>query len=218
MLGFFTKKRVGGLIAYFSLEDWWLSTFTEDERQHIAATFQPLGASSVDSLTSGEIAHSSQSALAFLSNLAGWFSKESDRSIARRILAKAEQLAGCDTPILDRHFLYQAMIELFYRDRQEPASLDRAIEACKAQIYFAPDAAQAFKNEYGDSILPAHKGYQQLAIILEKQARFQEVIDLCAQAAQQGWGGDWVGRIDRCKKKLMKHRAVDDREPSSRGS
>ena len=53
----------------------------------------------------------------------------------------------------------------------------------------APQAAQALKNEYEDLILPGHKGYQQLVIILEKQARFQEVIDLCAPggAAGMGW-------------------------------
>jgi hypothetical protein len=204
MLGYFTKKRTGGLISYYGLDDWWLTTFTEDERRRIIATFQPLGASSDDSITSGEVTYTSQSAPAFLSNLAGWFSKQPERSIARRLLAKAEQLATPEAPILDRHFSYQAMIEHFYRDREEPGCLEREIEACRQQISVAPQAAQAFKKEYKGSILPGHKGYQQLAIILEKQSRFQEVIDLCAQAAQQGWAGDWEGRIARSTKEMAK--------------
>jgi hypothetical protein len=55
-----------------------------------------------------------------------------------------------------------------------------------------------------DPSLPGHKGYQQLAVILEKQGRFQEAIDLCTQAAQQGWGGDWEHRIERNAKRLAK--------------
>jgi hypothetical protein len=184
MFGYFTKKRTGGLIAYYGLDDWWLSTFTEVERRYIITTFQPLGASSDDSIASDDITCTSQSALAFLGNLAGWFSKRSDRSIARRLLAKAEELATPDAPILDRHFFWQAAIEHFYRDREQPGCLDRAVDACRHQIALAPQAAQAFKREYEDGILPGHKGYQQLAIVLEKQERFREVIDLCAQAAR----------------------------------
>lgn len=200
----FSKKRAGGLIAYYGLGDWWHSTFTENERRHVIATFQPLGASSADSITSGEVTYTSQSALAFLGYLAGWFSKPPDRSIARRLLTKAEELATPDAPILDRHFFWQAMIEHFYRDREEPGCLDRTVEACRHQIALASQAAQAFKKEYEDSILPGHKGYQQLAIILEKRERFQEVIELCSLAAEQDWAGDWSGRRQRCAKKMAK--------------
>jgi hypothetical protein len=34
--------------------------------------------------------------------------------------------------------------------------------------------------------------------------RFQEVMDLCAQAAPQGWAGHWEGRIARCTRKIAK--------------
>lgn len=203
MLRYFMRKRVGGLIAYYELDDWWLSTFTEDERRHIASTFKPLGASPDDLIDSGEITFTTQSELSFLSNLAGWFPKRPDRSIARRVLIKAEQLAAePDAAILARHFFFQAKIEHYYRDREEVGCFDLAVEACRQQISIAPHTAEALKAEYEDSILPGHKGYQQLAIILEKQARFQEAIELCTSAAQQGWAGDWSGRIARCTKKL----------------
>ena len=197
-----SSKRIQGSIGYFGLEDWWLTEFSDDERQHIQTTFQPLG-SSDDSLTSGAISYTSQTAVGFLGTLAGWFNSPEDRSIAHKMLDKAVELSK-DTPVLDVHFLCQQMIETYYKDRERPEYMDKAVGACRKQISLAPDAARAFKAEYAESPLPEHKGYKQLAIILEKQARFQEAIELSRQAESQGWAGDWVRRVERCEKKLRK--------------
>ena len=197
-----SSKRVQGSIGYFGLQDWWLTAFSDDERNLIQATFQPLG-SSGDPLTSGVISSTSQTAVGLLSALGGWFRKPEDRAIAHKILDKAVDLSR-DAPVLDVHFLYQQMIETYYKDRDEPEYMDKTVEACRKQIALAPIAAKAFKAEYGKSPLPAHKGYKQLAIILEKQARFQDAIALSRQAESQGWAGDWARRVERCEKKLEK--------------
>ena len=90
------------------------------------------------------------------------------------------------------------------KDREKPEYLKKAIDACKQQIDLAPKTIDALKTEYKDSTLPSHKGYEQLAIILEKQKTYKEAIDLCGQADKQGWAGDWKKRIERCLKKLEK--------------
>lgn len=196
------KDEVKGLIGYYGLAPWWLSTFSDDERKRIEARFQPLG-SSPGSLTQDEISWSSQAVVGFLQCLSGWFSSPDDRSIAYKILTKADELAS-EAPVLDRHFLCQAKLETHYKDREKPGELDKAIEACRDQIRLAPEAADAFRAAYPNAPLPGHKGYQQLAIILEKQGRFDEVIELCLRAEQQGWAGDWDGRSERCTKKRAK--------------
>lgn len=94
------------------------------------------------------------------------------------------------------------MIELYYKDRDAEGGLDRAVQACKNQIAIAPEAAAAFLKTFDGGSLPAHKGYEQLAIVLEKQKKFQEAIALCIQADSQGWAGDWQNRISRCKKRI----------------
>lgn len=107
-MGFFGKKekRIGGDIGYYGLADWWLETFTEDERRYMEHTFQPMsvgvGGGRSSSLTTGQILNSSQSACAFLGALAGWFNKPNDRYLAHKILDKAEQIPG---NTLDKHFL-----------------------------------------------------------------------------------------------------------------
>ena len=106
--------------------------------------------------------------------------------------------------ILDLHFLYQEKIETYYREREKPGYLDMAVSACKDQISIAPAASKAFKEEEGWQ--PGHKGYNQLAIIFEKEGRFQEAINLSQQAKSQGWDGDWDKRIARCDNKLKKEK------------
>lgn len=129
--------------------------------------------------------------------------KAEDRYIAYRILEKAEELSKIEEHVLDIHFLYSAKSELYYKDRDKPQCLEKAINACKHQIALAPKAAEAFRAKNKNMPLPSHKGYEQLAIILEKQMSYKEAIDLCSQAEMEGWAGNWGKRIDRCKKKMM---------------
>lgn len=203
-----------GYIGYFALEDWWASAFTDDERDHIVTRFRPLDValdlqtsetaptSPTNPLTHGRITSTSQTAIALLLGLAGWFAGGKERPIAHKILDKAFELAKEGARMLDRHFLYSQAIQIFYKDRDNPAYMSKAIDACVRQIGIAPEAAKAFRAEYPyDSTLPSHKGYEQLAIILEKEGRLAEAIQLCEDADAQEWSGDWDRRIERCAKK-----------------
>lgn len=200
---FRSKPKIKGIIGYFGLAEWWLSTFLEAERKYIEKKFQPLGESE-ESLTKGNVSFRSDTAVGFLPNLAGWFARDEERHLAYKILEKAEALIHQSAKSLDIHFFYQSEIEIFYKDRDKPGGLEKAVCACRQQIDYAPKAAKAFKKEYKGEGLPSHKGYQQLAIILEKEKRFSEAIEVCTQAMKRGWSGDWEKRIDRCKKKEKK--------------
>ncbi len=194
------SKKPKGMIAYFQLEDWWNEEFSDEERQLIEEVYQPMGGSS---LTSGDIRSTSISSIAFLHTLAGWFQKSEHRYIAQKCLKKAESLVDTNTRALDLHFLLSNKITTLYKDRDNsPDGLERAIEACKQQIDFAEEAKAAFEKEYNGHSLPSHVGYRQLAIVLEKQKKFTEAIDLVEIAKSQGWSGDWDKRIERCTKKM----------------
>jgi hypothetical protein len=151
----------------------------------------------------GDITQASGTPAGLLSALAGWFRKREDKSIAFRIIEKAEELAP-QADVLDRHFLYQAKIQTYYPFRDEDdIALRRAIEACEQQIKISSEAAAAFREKYPGE-LPVHVGYQQLAIIREKQGDFESAINISRRACEEGWSGDWESRIERCKKKLAK--------------
>jgi tetratricopeptide (TPR) repeat protein len=200
------KPKIEGELGYFELADWWLSTFSEAEREYIEKIYEPMSIPSREKpLTKGRISYTSKTAVGLLSGLAGWFRKPQDRSIAKRVLAKAEELGENTGDVLDLHFMYLGMIQSAYKAREsDPAALDAAIDACEKQIANAPRAAKAFKREYPTAPLPAHTGYTQLAIIREKQKDYREAIRLASQAKKQGWNDDWDKRIERCKAKLQK--------------
>ena len=104
---------------------------------------------------------------------------------------------------LDLHFVYSEMIPVYYRDRDEdPEAMGLAISACQKQISLGPQAASAWRVEYPtDDSLPSHRGFEQLAIIREKQRDFEAAIELASAAQEQGWSGDWAKRIARCEKR-----------------
>lgn len=207
MFGLFNKTAgIKGEIGYFRLQDWWLTSFTEEERDHIEDVFKPMGTDpNSKPLTQGDISWTSQTAAGLLQALAGWFNNPRDRQIAKKIITKAEELAPIDGNILDRHFTLSEKMVIYYRERETSSeAMENAIKACKDQIELAPEAARAFLKEYPHQPLPAHAGYRQLRIILEKQGKFDEAISLCKQAKAQGWADDWNKQIVTLKKKKAK--------------
>ena len=211
--------KIESKIDNHGLVDWWLSTFTEQERTYILTKFKPLivgttipasHAVSSGDVDSGDdptpldqvINPDGSPAISFF-GLATWFRSPQDRHIARRILEKSEELSAGN--VLDRHFTYSEMIPIYYRDRNEdPEALDLAIRACEKQIELGPQASRAFQAEYPTQELPTHRGFTQLAIIREKERNYPEAINLAREALRQGWAGDWENRIARCEKRLAK--------------
>ena len=104
----------GGLIGYYGLTDWWLSTFTEEERRKIQAVRPTLVVGdnediiiperSYPGFTTGWLENR-------LSSLAIEFIGSKEMDIAARLLAKAEEAGGAK--LLDRHFIYQQMAQAY---------------------------------------------------------------------------------------------------------
>lgn len=201
------KKTVAGEIGGRGLSRWWLETFTAEEREYMTRLYQPMGLSNSRSLTEGEFLGIGRSTSGFLSTLAGWFNKPKDRRLAVRLLEKAQQVGDGD--VLDQHFLEQHLIQTYYPERdKDPSALGNAIAACERQIALAPKAAREFIRQFparpDQPRLPRHVGFEQLAIIREKQGDFAGAIRLAEEARKQGWNGDWDKRIARCRAKASK--------------
>ncbi|RIJ15943.1 hypothetical protein D1227_06480 [Henriciella mobilis] len=203
MLGIFKKKRVRGDIALLGLEHWWFETFTEEDRQWMADTYAPMGATARP-LIEGRPYTPRPHPFVYLSNAAVWFNKEGYRHCAYAFIDKAYESPVDDVNVLDLHFAYMNHCQVFYRWRDEDeAALSRAIAACERSIEINERAAQEWKQQYGDPV-PAHHCFKQLAIIEEKRGDFDRAIDLCEAAISSGWNGDWQKRVERLNKK--KHR------------
>lgn len=78
---------IEGMIAYFHLEDWWLSAFNDAERQRIESCYG-------QHLTHGKISFTSQTAIGLLRAMASfWKPTPEDAILASRLRAKANEIA-----------------------------------------------------------------------------------------------------------------------------
>lgn len=202
---FKSSEKIKGEIKYYNLTDWWLNELSDEEKNRIIKVYCPMGSNR--SIIEGDLLNASNCCLNFLWCLAGWFNNKQDRKIAFKILNKAKEYLSSST-VLDIHFYYSTMIDVYYPERENDANaLKTALYACKEQISLAPKAARAFKKEYSWQDLPSHRGYEQLAILYEKEGNFKNAIAISKQALTEGWAGDWQKRIERCTKKLAKSKA-----------
>lgn len=104
--------------------------------------------------------------------------------------------------ILDLHFAILTCITDHYRTRETDDNYHKAIVGCKAQIKIQAEAAEQFLKEYPSQTLPSHTGYNQLVIILEKEKKFHEALELAKEAKANGWNGDWDKRINKLQGKI----------------
>lgn len=131
------------------------------------------------------------------------------------------------------HYFCITAIEIFYKDRENKNSLEKAIYYCNEMINIAErvyiDIKEYEKHEFDNAEnlgidwkkeLPqerldatatnSHKGFEQLAIIEFKRKNFQTVINICQKAKDIGWGGDWDRRIEAAKEKMLKNDTKGD--------
>lgn len=207
MLNIPHQTNAGGALGHYGLREWWEETLTHDEKHAMLSAFaQPWserGAS--NPLVEGSAYYSSETIVAFLSARAGWFNQSENRSMAFKLIAKAEEFVGEEANILTIHFLYHQKILSYYRWRDEISdALKKAMEGCHQQIEIGPLAAIAFRKDFSGEMLPSHTGFKQLAIIEEKRGNFAEVVRLCELAESQGWAGDWRHRAERAAKRQAK--------------
>ena len=175
------------------------------ERSVIRNTYRPMG--SDNAIDEGNISYCSQSKLAFLGCLADWFKKKEYYSIAKKILIEGEKEYESTPDVLDKHFFCLSGIRIHYTNRDEDEdALNKAIMYCERQIALAPKAKQAFIKEDFSDTLPCHTGYQQLAIIFEKQKQYDKAIEITRQTLEQGWNiEDCEKRLERLEKKQAKY-------------
>ncbi|MCQ8116125.1 hypothetical protein [Methylomonas rosea] len=82
------SAQVDGFIAYFGLEDWWLTEFDETERRHIEKN--GFGKSS---LTQGTVTATSQTAPGLIRAMASfWQPTVEDEILIQRLIAKASEI------------------------------------------------------------------------------------------------------------------------------
>jgi tetratricopeptide (TPR) repeat protein len=222
-----------GILHLYGLTDWWNINFSEKEKiilsENYTIKYDPnyLGIHDLDIniLTESNIVVfnldddftkinfkqkaffiQQSSVISFLMELACCVNWSNGSSAYDKIYNKIEDLIeNVELPILDIHFFYMNQIGRYFSGRDlNSKNYEKLIHYCKKQVEIAPKAAAAFSKIGSDGFIPSHTGFKRLAIIFEKEKKYQEAIFYCQQALTQGWNGDWEHRIKRMQIKLNK--------------
>lgn len=187
-----------GYIAFYNLNDWFYSVFSEDEIEFMENKYDPFGSSTT--LTTGTVTHGISVSF-FLANLLAWFYSKERTELCLKIATKAEELFSTENQsYTDLHFYYQHLIQFYYKLRSNEKHLEKAILYCNKQIAISSFVSKEMKEDFPK--LPRHIGYEQLAIIEKKNKNWQNVIEICKQAQNERWNGTWKERIEESKKHL----------------
>ena len=173
------NKVVSGYIAYYGLQDWWFSEFSEEEREYI--THRLAGGGETSELTEGSISFTNQPASSFLNGLATWFRSSSDKSIFIRIHKKIDEL-GRTQPIEKPGYYQGRHFSTFPTDVEE---LLRAGETAKAEdlLLHLVDATEEDSRKHKYGVAPWY--YEKLAILYRKQQDYGKEVEILERFARQ---------------------------------
>jgi len=191
MLQKLLTPRPKGWIAYYGLEDWYLS-LSEDTRQKIKV-YSP----HPDDVDKGSHLGTTQSAQRYLLTIGTYALK--DPAFAE-FMFKSALMAQDDNPI-DRHFVYNYMIDLLYKQRENRAdAIDLCIKYCIEDIQRIEAFKTTYEARFHDGLPVIIPSFDRLRIIYEKQGKFREAIQLCSRAIEvEAWdieaGNDQITKL-----------------------
>jgi len=125
-------------------------------------------------------------------------------------LNKMLKAAHTETNPIDRHFLLQSIVDATYKQRKTEKYRKLCIEYSEQHLQEFPTIAPALKNDMGGS-LPRITTFQNYAIVLTEDGKFEKAISICNKAIEYGLHDNtksgYEGRIERIKKKAAKQNA-----------
>ena len=197
---------MSSLIKYYSLEDWFESTFTVKESNYIKDiipffnntdypdTNKPLFLALTDCFID----------VSFLPNDV-WETKI-HISVDEKIFDKALNVFyNSDSSILEKHLFYNAVIEK--RAFMQSVYDDLLIEKLCNEHIALSEAIKMFLVE-NNITLGKHEGYSTLVRIY-KSRNEKLCKELCNQALQQGWSGSWKRILNSIVKKREQEIAIE---------
>jgi len=188
---------VPDLIVGLGLEEWYLN-LSDEQRQKIREYSTFFGTGGEINLIDQGVQETSQSARAYLKGVGGTAASKKDYVFAETVLLEA--LDRDDGSATSTHFTYNELIDVYYKQRDDrDDAIEKCIEYCKKDI----EIAEEFVAEFGE--VPRIPSFKRLAIIYERQSRYEEALAVCDQALDigttDGTKGGFEGRKERLRKK-----------------
>jgi hypothetical protein len=182
------NTKVEGKIAYYGLVDWWLSTFSESEREYIDNRFQPMN-QPLHTLTQGKYLAIGDGETAddvgmFLNGLATWFRSKDDVSILERIHDKIDDLARTQ-PLSGIGYIRGRYYITYVKDVKKLVGLGELEEAeCLLLELISATEQEDKMKKLG--VAPWY--YEELAKVYRKNKNYAQEVSILTRFAKQRHG------------------------------
>ena len=195
---FRSEQDVPDRIEVLGLRKWYLN-LDDGQRQKLHNHSTWFGTGGEENLLEQKVESTTQTASEYLKGVGSTAVKQKDYDFAEMVLLSALELD--DGSATSTHFAYNGLINLYYKQRDErDDAIEECIKYCKKDIEIADD----FVDEFGE--VPVIPSFKRLAIIYEKQERYEDAVDVCEQALKfgttDGTKGGFEGRKERLRKKM----------------
>lgn len=188
------NRKIGGVIAYLGIEDFY-NTLSKDDRNKIRQVLThpyQLNTNYVEKdLDSGNATYAGGKRSFFYTMGCGVTSS----NLKERLLLESLKYSN---DAWDIHFSRQTLAEFYYKEKR----FKECEEYCLSDISSVNDFINTIDYLKGAMILT----FKRLAILYEKQGRFNEAIEVSKQALEigqtDGTKNGYEGRIERLIKKL----------------
>jgi len=203
---FGSKDKYGGYIKELDLLGFW-KELSEEERNKIREySKQALNVNTKYEIDDPDykISNTTFTADNFLTSKAECALKDKEFELSQKLLDKALEY---NKNAENLHFIYNSLIKLYYKQRDDEKFLNKCIEICKKDIELYEDKLIKMDTDVinEDTKIPS---FQRLAIIYEKKGEYKKAIDICKKAIKYNLRdtskAGFEGRLERLEKKLNK--------------
>ena len=195
---FKSEQSVPDLIEVLNLREWYLN-LSDGQRQKLHDYSTSFTTEGEVNMLEGNVEATTQTAQGYLKGVGSTAASQKDYEFAEMVLVAA--LEAEDGSATDTHFIYDTLIDTYYKQRDEREdAIEKCIEYCKKDIAIAQD----FVDEFGE--VPVIPSFKRLAIIYEKEERYEDALDVCDRALEfgtaDGTKGGFEGRKERIRNKM----------------
>lgn len=184
-------NQVGGMIARYGLEQWWLEVLDSQERaflehQYCGQNRFPLLLFPIASGPAPKLSGTMATPAGYLAGVLRSL-RHATPQLRRKVVEELERRSAAELNPIARHLELSAVVEEYYRgSRGDEARATKCENACLQLISLAPEVARAFRTD-GLTRLPRHVGYECLAALRRRQKRRDDASALDADARGAGW-------------------------------
>ena len=197
------KKKLGGIIGFLNLEDFWYSLTTDEQKDLIHEGY--------DSPIEGTFYNDNANKLSYIGLEIPWADAAHNYILADKLIDYGNKVFETGK-MIDKHFFLQSAAENYYKQRDiREDALSLSEKYCLLDIDLYEKYKDAMSMEWktmtrDEGFNGRVSSYSRLGIIYEKSNRFEEAIELYESALQQGQNdktkGGFEGKIAKLRKKI----------------